>query len=112
MVLGLALTALPGPVLAEERCGWLENPTPGNWWLKDAHGLWVISAQGGPYAEGVEKLPEPTPDRFVATNGQYGYLCACLSGTFDAGAQTMTRVDAARVSPLSVCRDDKSLPNP
>jgi hypothetical protein len=47
VVLGLALTALPGPVQAEERCGWLENPTPGNFWLKDPHGLWTISAQGG-----------------------------------------------------------------
>ena len=80
VIIGLALTASLGPAFAEERCGWLENPTPGNWWLKDSQGLWIISAQGGPYAGGVEKLPQPRPDRFVATNGQYGYSCACLSG--------------------------------
>ena len=97
--------------LAEERCGWLENPTPGNWWLRDAHGLWIISAQGDPDTEGVEKLPEPAPDRFVATNGHYGYSCACVSGTFDAHAERM-RVDAARGLPLSVCRGDKALPAP
>ena len=112
MIVGLAVTASLSPVLAEERCGWLENPTPGNWWLKDPHGLWIISAQGGPYAEGVEKLPQPTPDRFVAANGQYGYSCACLSGTFDSRAQTMTQVVSARTSPLSVCRNDKALPAP
>jgi hypothetical protein len=75
------------PGISDERCGWLENLTPGNWWLKDSHGLWTISAQGGPYAEGIEKLAQPAPNRFVATNGQYGYWCACLSGTFDVHAQ-------------------------
>jgi Protein of unknown function (DUF4087) len=108
----LVFTASLYPVLADERCGWLENPTPGNWWLKDSHGLWIISAQGGPYADGVDKLPQPTPDRFVATNGQYGYSCACLNGTFDDHAQTMTRVDSVRTSPLAVCRNDKALPVP
>lgn len=112
VIIGLTLAASLCPVLAEERCGWLENPTPGNWWLKDAHGLWIISAQGGPYAEGVEKLPQPQPDRFVATNGQYGYSCVCLTGAFDVHAQTMTRVELARTSPLSVCKNDKALPAP
>jgi Protein of unknown function (DUF4087) len=112
LVLGLVLIAPVQTALAEERCGWLENPTPGNWWLRDAHGLWIISAQGGPYAEGVEKLPAPAPDRFVATNGHYGYSCACVSGTFDDHAERMTRVDATRVLPLSVCRIDKALPAP
>jgi hypothetical protein len=111
-IIWLALSVSVCPALAEERCGWLENPTPGNWWLKDRHGLWIISAQGGPYAEGADKLTEPAPDRFVATNGNYGYSCACVSGTFDVQAQTITRVDAARTSPLSVCLEDKALPSP
>jgi hypothetical protein len=106
------LTACMHPAFAEERCGWLENPTPGNWWLKNSLGLWIISAQGGPYADGAEKLPEPTPNRFVATNGNYGYSCACVSGIFDDHAQLLTRLDATRVLALSVCRDDKTLPNP
>ena len=112
LIVGLTLAASLYPVCAEERCGWLENPTPGNWWLKDSHGLWIISAQGGPYAEGIEKLPAPQPDRFVATNGQYGYSCVCLTGAFDVHAQTMTRVEVARTSPLSVCRNDEALPAP
>jgi hypothetical protein len=112
LVVALVALAPLRPALAEERCGWLENPTPGNWWLKDAHGLWIISAQGGPYAEGVENLPEPAPDRFVATNGHYGYSCACVSGIFDDHAERMTRLEAARVLPLSVCRGDKALPAP
>ena len=112
LVVGLVALAALRPALAEERCGWLENPTPGNWWLKDARGLWIISAQGGPYADGVEKLPEPAPDHFVATDGHYGYSCVCVSGIFDAHAERMTRIEAARVLPLSVCRGDKALPAP
>ena len=111
-IVGLVMGASPGPVLAEQRCGWLENPTPGNWWLKDAHGLWIIATQGGPPAQGIEKLARPAPDRFVAANGEYGYWCACLSGSFDVHAQALTRIDKARASPLSVCRDDKALPAP
>ncbi|HEY4807637.1 MAG TPA: DUF4087 domain-containing protein [Roseiarcus sp.] len=114
--LGLAIALVfAAPLRAantEERCGWLENPTPGNWWLRDARGLWIISAQGGPYAEGVEKMPELEPEHFVATNGHYGYSCACVSGAFDDHAERMTRVDAARVLSLSVCRADKALPAP
>ena len=114
--LGLAIALVfAAPLRAantEERCGWLENPTPGNWWLRDARGLWLISAQGGPYAEGVEKMPELEPEHFVATNGHYGYSCACVSGAFDDHAERMTRVDAARVLSLSVCRGDKALPTP
>ena len=112
VIVGLASVTPLLPALAEERCGWLENPTPGNWWLKDAHGLWIISAQGGPYADGVEKLPDPGAERFVATNGHYGYACACVSGAFDGQKETMTRVDAARVQDLSACRDDRALPSP
>ena len=47
------MSASLSPVLAEERCGWLENPTPGNWWLKDAHAFWIIATQGGP-VQGIE----------------------------------------------------------
>ena len=112
IIVGLMMSASQCPVLAEERCGWLENPTPGNWWLKDAHALWIIATQGGPSAQGIEKLARPTPDRFVAANGQYGYWCACLSGSFDVHAQALTRIDKASTSPLSVCRDDKALPAP
>jgi hypothetical protein len=108
----MAVSACLRPTHAEERCGWLENPTPGNWWLKNSLGLRIISAQGGPYAEGAEKLPEPTPERFVATNGHYGYSCACVSGIFDDHAQLVTRLDATRVLALSVCRGDKTLPSP
>lgn len=36
---------LPANAL-ETRCGYLVNPTPANWLLKDAEGTWTISRQG------------------------------------------------------------------
>jgi hypothetical protein len=104
--------ALPQPAAAEVRCGWLVHPTPGNLWLKDDRGDWLISTQGGPYAEGVERLPEPTPGQFVKSNGDYGYSCACVQGAFDAKTTSVTRIDAARALPLSVCYRNDKLPRP
>lgn len=40
----------------EIRCGWLDNPTPGNLWLIDRDAEWSISQQGGYESEGIEKL--------------------------------------------------------
>src|SRR4051794_7098625 len=32
--------------ITDRRCGWLSNPTPGNWWLFDGHGEWILATQG------------------------------------------------------------------
>ena len=37
---------------AERRCGWYENPTPGNVTLTDRDGTWIIAMQGGHEAKG------------------------------------------------------------
>ena len=56
-VAGFALVALAARrSLRNAAAGW-KIRLPGNWWLRDAHGLLIISAQGGPYTEGAEKLP-------------------------------------------------------
>lgn len=31
----------------ETRCGWLYNRTPGNWYLIDKDGRWILSQLGG-----------------------------------------------------------------
>ena len=41
----LALAMLPARA-SENRCGWLVNPTPGNWWLTDRDGTWTLATQG------------------------------------------------------------------
>ena len=47
-----------GALAAEKRCGWVVNPTPGNWWLTDSQGDWVLAFQGGEPSPGMELLPD------------------------------------------------------
>jgi hypothetical protein len=103
---------LPAATRGERRCGWLSNPTPGNWWLFDGHGEWILSVQGGPQAPGFEELPDMTTAGWVETNGHYGYGCACMTISFDPATRRVTRVADARPKPLKQCRADKGLPRP
>ncbi len=92
------------------RCGWLDNPTPGNLSLYDRDDEWVIGVQGGHQVEGDWEMPDFTPRQWVGTNaGSYGYGCACLQLKADAGTHEVSAVKSARALPLETCRRDKSL---
>lgn len=107
LALAAALAASPAT-----RCGWLENPTPGNWWLNDRDGEWTISIQGG-YEAGGAELPDMSTRGWVVTNGMsYGYGCACLRGAFDLKRKRLSRLVSARSLPLKQCRADRALPKP
>lgn len=107
LVLASAVTAEAAP-----RCGWLANPTPGNWFFTDRDGDWVLGMQGGHQARGLDALPDLTGHDWVVTNASsYGYGCACLSLT--AGPdRTVRAITAFRQRPLTACRADKRLPTP
>lgn len=118
----LLLLSLGAPALASQpaasappaegvlRCGWFENPTPGNAWLTDRDGLWLIAAQGGHQAEG--DWPRFSAQRWVRTNGHYGYGCACLRMVADPVEQSVQRIFSASSRPLQQCRRDKALKEP
>ena len=110
LALACGLT-LPASAAPERRCGWLENPTPGNWWLTDRDGQWVLSSQGREPVEGMEEIPDMTTRGWVATNGSYGYGCACLVLDTAPGGRVQ-RVLAAEPLALSRCRGDRALPRP
>jgi hypothetical protein len=94
----------------EKRCGYLDNPTPANWWLTDRSGEWLIGAQGGYQAEGLEVLPEDFFEKgWVRTNGWYGYRCACLIVTTDLKAKRIKRIVSGEPLPLGRCTRDKAL---
>ena len=99
---------------SENRCGWYENPTPGNHWLTDRERTWVIGAQGGPQARGIERIPEAPQSRWIAThpNGSYGYGCACMQVRTDRRAGRITQIQSARSVPLTQCRRDRRLKEP
>ena len=50
-MVSLPLSAQRAP---ERRCGWLQNPTPANWWLVDRDGEWILGVQGGYQAPGMD----------------------------------------------------------
>ena len=107
----LALTALaPVTALAETRCGWIDNPTPANWWLTEGTGEWIIGTQGGDQAGGMDAMPDFTAGEWVATNGSYGYGCTCMEVTTDTAARRILTIASVTQKPLSACQDDAALP--
>jgi hypothetical protein len=94
------------------RCGWLSNPTPGNWWLFDGHGEWILAVQGGYQAAGLDDMPDMTTAGWEEVNRHYGYGCACMTLTVDPATRKVTRIANARPKPLKQCHDDRRLPRP
>ncbi|HEX8370593.1 MAG TPA: DUF4087 domain-containing protein [Pyrinomonadaceae bacterium] len=94
----------------ENRCGWFSNPTPANASLEDKDGEWIISVQGGYQAEG--DYPEFEDDKWVKTNGNYGYGCACMKVKVDYKTHRVLEIASAKVKPLAACRKDPALKEP
>ena len=51
--------------------------------LVDRDGEWLIGAQGGYQAPGMDNLPDMTTAGWVESNGHYGHGCACMDVTVD-----------------------------
>ncbi len=106
LVFGLAISAF---AKEETRCGWISNPTPANYWIDDADGSWTIGVQGGFQAKGVITA-YPTDSQMVNTNGNYGYWCGCVRGTFDPITMLLLNISSSSVKNLDVCLEDSNLP--
>ena len=90
------------------RCGWFDNPTPGNATLVDRDGEWTIGLQGGHQASGPR--PRFATAQWVRTgHGSAGYGCACLKVQADTATQEITAIVSARAQPLATCRKDPAL---
>ena len=110
LLMAAILAAAPNPPGSERRCGWLQNPTPANYWLIDRDGEWTIMAQGGYQAEGWDEMPDMTTRGWVEVNGHYGYGCACMTVTVDRRTRRVARIHSATPVPLRQCRADRQLP--
>ncbi|MBB4063619.1 DUF4087 domain-containing protein [Gellertiella hungarica] len=105
-----ASSALAAP---ENRCGWVMNPTPGNWYLLDRDGDWTLSEQGSENeALGMENIGDISAGDYVASNGNYGYACGCMKVEADHAAKRITAVYSFSQKKISQCSKDKSLPKP
>lgn len=105
----LVIVAFPAKAV-ETRCGWLHNPTPGNWYLTDKDNRWIISLQGGYEAKGTDNLPTYNEKEYVKTNGYYGYGCACTDVVADSARSRISEIRGGESLPLSTCRQDPNLP--
>ncbi len=101
-----------GQAAPAHRCGWVENPTPGNWWLKDRSGTWTIAEQGGFTADGFDDMPDMSTKGWVEQNGSHGYGCGCIDAETDRATMHVTRLTNATPLPLDRCRADRHLPRP
>ncbi len=98
----------PAAPALSKRCGWFDNPTPGNATLTDRDGEWTIGLQGGHQARGT--WPRFKADQWVRTGtGSAGYGCTCLQLKAQADSQEVTQIVSARALPLSTCRNDRAL---
>ena len=98
------------PEKPQTRCGWFENPTPGNAWLDDRDGEWTIAIQGTYEAEG--DWPQFKDSQWVPVNRSHGYGCACIKAFVNAKTGQMVRILSASARPLSACRKDRALREP
>lgn len=93
---------------SELRCGWFDNPSPGNAELTDAVGVWLIAQQGEYKAEGV--WPKFSAGQWVQTGaGSYGYGCLCILGKFDPKTRRVALIEKAVSKPTNLCRTDKKI---
>lgn len=95
----------------ETRCGWFDNPTPGNVWLNDKDGEWIIGIQGGHQVPGDgDWWPDFKPNQWVLTNaGSYGYGCACMKLRVNKETYEVLEVKSSTARPLAACRKDRLL---
>ncbi|WAL85030.1 DUF4087 domain-containing protein [Pandoraea sp. XJJ-1] len=109
----MALSAHAVSSNRENRCGWLQNPTPGNWWLDDKDGSWTLSVMGEPPVPGFDEIPDMSTKGWVVTNaGSHGYGCACVDMEVERGTGKVVRIFAAKPLSLKRCKADRALPAP
>lgn len=93
------------------RCGWFDNPSPGNATLADRDGEWTVATQGEPSATGL--WPAFKRSQWIRTgNGNAGYGCACLKAREDTERLSIIHIMEAYANALSVCRRDAKLTEP
>ncbi|OOG45928.1 DUF4087 domain-containing protein [Rhodanobacter sp. C01] len=110
MLFASTAQAQESPATAQIRCGWFDNPTPGNASLYDRDGEWIIGIQGGHQADG--DWPEFSDSQWVDTNGHHGHGCACLDVVTSTHTHEIIRITGARAKALKICRNDRTLKEP
>jgi len=100
----------------EKRCGWYENPTPGNHWFIDRDATWILGVQGKDLATGFWDAKRKGPDIWNTASWikPYPTVCGCFEGVFgevDANRYgKVDRIETIEHLSLDRCENDPSLP--
>jgi hypothetical protein len=108
-----AMVRCPEPSTTENRCGWVANLAPGEWWLVDRDRTWILSARGddSPAVVAVmDRVPDFDAAQFTSTGDHYGYGCACMSVVTDTAQDRIIAITSSRRLPLATCEADTALP--
>ncbi|MEP6503720.1 MAG: DUF4087 domain-containing protein [Betaproteobacteria bacterium] len=89
------------------RCGWWDNPTPGNVFFTDRDGEWTIAMQGLYEADG--DWPRFARGETAPRNATHAHGCACAKMQGDARNHLVSRFTEAHARPLEACRGDPAL---
>lgn len=122
LLVAVAIVCMTIPIVAstaqanqgfQTRCGWYENPTPGNFSLTDRDAMWIIGEQGRHHVSGDVPYPnfDSQPNQWVATNGSYGYGCACFKMKVNSNTRKVIAIQSSQVKPLKACRQDRAISN-
>ncbi|QWP79512.1 DUF4087 domain-containing protein [Lysobacter sp. K5869] len=101
------------PAAVENRCGWFLNPSPGNAWLIDRDGEWIVAIQSGHQADGDWPPPRSSEKEWVPAGGEgdprgYGHGCVCMK-VVTAPGHRIARILSGQGKPLAQCRRDRAL---
>ena len=105
----IILSLMPLFAQAAERCGWLENPKIGYWYLVDPSGRWAIAEGADHEAEGFGLIPDIYSGEYEPMNRYYGYTCSCLDVSVDEISQQVIQINAFRSMPMSSCEANENL---
>ena len=87
---------------AVRRCGWWDNPSPGNVWLTDRQGQWTVAMQGVYEAAG--DGPAFAPSQLAPRDAPHGHGCACMMVRADLASRLVYDFYEAKALPLKSCR--------
>jgi Protein of unknown function (DUF4087) len=98
--------AATGP--AKLRCGWWDNPTPGNVFFTDRDGDWTFAMQAMYEAEG-RFWVDYKPAEGAPRGASHEHVCVCGRMQLDPDSRLARSVTDLHARPLKACRTDPAL---
>ena len=89
------------------RCGWWDNPTPGNVTFTDRDGDWTVALQAAYEAAG--DGPQFARDQEAPRGASHTHGCVCMQARVDRASMFVYSFTDMQPQPLKSCRADPKL---